>query len=109
MAQTPPATGAPFLDLDPRGDSREPSISNLAFVVGGVRSPAVSYVERPVASPLVACTWEQIEPAARELQVVPDACVDLIWSGEGLSVAGPDTKARVLTIAPGTRFVAGAG
>ena len=65
----------------------------------------MSYVERPVASPLVACTWGQIEPVARELRIVPDACVDLIWSGEGLSIAGPDTKARVLALAPGTRFV----
>jgi AraC-like DNA-binding protein len=65
----------------------------------------VSYIERPVASPLVACTWEQIEPAARELRIVPDACVDLIWAGEELSIAGPDTRARILALAPGTRFV----
>ena len=65
----------------------------------------MSYIERLVASPLVACTWEQIEPAARELRIVPDACVDLIWSGEELSIAGPDTRARVVALAPGTRFV----
>jgi AraC-like DNA-binding protein len=60
----------------------------------------VSYVERLVASPLVACTWERTTTAGRELRIVPDACVDLIWSGEGLSIAGPDTKARVVTLAP---------
>jgi AraC-like DNA-binding protein len=65
----------------------------------------VSYIERLVASPLVACTWERTTTAARELRIVPDACVDLIWSGEGLSIAGPDTKARVVTLAPGAWFV----
>lgn len=65
----------------------------------------MSYTERPVVSPLVACTWEQVEPAARELRIVPDACVDLIWAGEELSIAGPDTRARMLALAQGTRFV----
>jgi AraC-like DNA-binding protein len=36
---------------------------------------------------------------------VPDACVDLIWSGDRLSIAGPDTKARVVTPVPGARSV----
>jgi AraC-like DNA-binding protein len=61
----------------------------------------VSYLERLVASPLVACTWERTTTAGRELRIVPDACVDLIWSGEGLRIAGPDTKARVVPLAPG--------
>ena len=64
----------------------------------------MSYIERPLASPLVACTWEQSEIAARELRIVPDACVDLIWSGDGLSIAGPDTTARVMTLAQGAWF-----
>jgi len=65
----------------------------------------VTYIERPVNSPLVACTWERIETAARELRIVPDACVDLMWSDDGLSIAGPDTKAWLLTLAPGAWFV----
>jgi AraC-like DNA-binding protein len=36
---------------------------------------------------------------------VPDACVDLIWSGERLSIAGPDTAARVVTLRAGLRLV----
>ena len=32
-------------------------------------------------------------------------CLCRLWSGEGLSIAGPDTKARVVTLAPGTRCV----
>ena len=37
---------------------------------------------------------------------MPDACVDLIWSGERLTVAGPDTCARLVALAPNTRIVA---
>ena len=64
----------------------------------------MSYVERLVASPLVCCTWEQHTDAPYEQLVVPDACVDLIWSGERLTVAGPDTRARRVELAPGTRL-----
>lgn len=65
----------------------------------------VSYVEHLAPSRLVACTWEQDTAIGHEQRVVPDACVDLIWSGEELSIAGPDTKARVVALAPGTRLV----
>jgi AraC-like DNA-binding protein len=64
----------------------------------------VSYVERLVASPLVACTWEQVTAGGCAQRVVPDACVDLIWSGKRLSIAGPDTEARVVSLAPGSRL-----
>ncbi|HXE45078.1 MAG TPA: helix-turn-helix domain-containing protein [Conexibacter sp.] len=65
----------------------------------------MSYVEQLVDSPLVACTWEQVVEAGREQRIVPDACVDLVWSGERLVVAGPDTRARVVSLAPGSRVV----
>jgi AraC-like DNA-binding protein len=65
----------------------------------------VSYVERVVTSPLVACTWEQLATTGQEQRVVPDACVDLIWEGDRLSIAGPDTQPRVVTLAPGSRLV----
>jgi AraC-like DNA-binding protein len=65
----------------------------------------VTYVERPVASPLVACTWEQRTLEEYQQRVVPDGCVDLIWSGERLTIAGPDTAARVVALAPGARLV----
>jgi AraC-like DNA-binding protein len=65
----------------------------------------MSYVERLVASPLVACTWEQAASARYEQHVVPDACLDLIWAGSRLTVAGPDTRPRVVTLEPGSRFV----
>jgi AraC-like DNA-binding protein len=66
----------------------------------------MSYVEHLVCSPLISCTWEQrIDAGGHEQRIVPDACVDLIWSGRRLSVAGPDTQARVATLAAGARIV----
>jgi len=50
------------------------------------------YAERPSALPSTV-VWR----AARSTtpRVVPDGCTDLIWTGEGLLVAGPDTRAHV--------------
>lgn len=65
----------------------------------------MTYVERLVSSPLVSCTWVQRTDTRHEQRVVPDACVDLIWSGRRLTVAGPDTRARLVALDPGTRMV----
>jgi AraC-like DNA-binding protein len=65
----------------------------------------VSYLERLVASPLVACTWEQATTTQHEQQILPDACVDLIWAGGRLTIAGPDTRPRIVTLESGSRVV----
>jgi AraC-like DNA-binding protein len=65
----------------------------------------VSYVERLTGSPLVACTWEQATTTQHEQQIVPDACVDLIWADGRLTVAGPDTRPRVVMLESGSRLV----
>jgi AraC-like DNA-binding protein len=55
------------------------------------------YSEHPPApdlAELVACTWERAEAPLPEgdVRVLPDACVDLVWSSSGgLVIAGPDT------------------
>jgi AraC-like DNA-binding protein len=38
----------------------------------------------------VQCTW--LHRGAGQVQIVPDACVDLLWDGRALRVAGPDTR-----------------
>ena len=53
----------------------------------------------------MGCTWEQATATRHEQQIVPDACVDLIWAGRRLTVAGPDTRARVVTLESGSRVV----
>jgi AraC-like DNA-binding protein len=60
----------------------------------------MTYREHAHPSPLLACTWERVA-TGREQRIVPDACVDLIWTGEELIVAGPDTGPRLVTLAAG--------
>ena len=53
------------------------------------------YVEMPVRAALadrVVCTWVDATRADRH-PVLPDACIDLVWDGTELTVAGPDTHA----------------
>jgi AraC-like DNA-binding protein len=59
----------------------------------------------------VACLWASTGgPSGR---VLPDGCVDIVWNGEDLVVAGPSTEAFVPRVAPtatalGLRFRVGA-
>ena len=39
------------------------------------------------------------------LQIVPDGCIDIVWTGVRLLVAGPDTKPIVERFAPGTTII----
>jgi AraC-like DNA-binding protein len=45
-----------------------------------------------------AVVWWHAPPAGEDIRVLPDACMDLMWNGQELIVAGPDTVAHV---APG--------
>jgi len=64
---------------------------------------------------VVACFWVRVPGHAGEVRIVPDACSDVVWAqGEGVSVAGPDTTAKLVDVAPGDllvgmRFLPGAG
>lgn len=56
---------------------------------------------------VVACGWaarfgEDGRPHAE--RVLPDGCVDLIWSGQRLLIAGPDTESKVLGTSVGGQF-----
>lgn len=53
----------------------------------------------------MACTWEQTTATPHEQHVVPDACVDVIWTDGRLTVAGPDTGPRIVTLAADARLV----
>ena len=62
----------------------------------------------------VRCLWVNdlsLGPA-RTIQVVPDGCVDIVWTRDSLRVAGPDTRAWQEQLAPrslvvGIRFQPG--
>ncbi len=46
----------------------------------------------PALADMVVCTW--VDPARpRPQPVLPDACIDLVWDGTTLAIAGPDTHA----------------
>jgi AraC-like DNA-binding protein len=76
------------------------------------------YRELPPPAPLrgvVQCLWVRVTGAAEEVRVVPDACTDVVWTrGEGTTVVGPDTSAKLVGREPGDvligmRFLPGAG
>ncbi|MYS83554.1 helix-turn-helix domain-containing protein [Embleya scabrispora] len=63
------------------------------------------YVERRShLAPLIV--WTRTVQIAGSARVLPDGCMDLIWSGDELIVAGPDTVAHPVENTPGTRYAA---
>jgi AraC-like DNA-binding protein len=65
----------------------------------------VTYREQPVPArwrALAECVWTSAAPVAPEVvDVLPDGCMDLVWSGADLFVAGPDTAPNPYTRAAG--------
>jgi AraC-like DNA-binding protein len=59
----------------------------------------------PSLADIVACTWQRVVAAAGRQLVVPDGCVDLVWRGDALTVAGPDTGAWMSPLHPGATVV----
>jgi AraC-like DNA-binding protein len=63
------------------------------------------YRERP-SGHLGATVWtRRAESATHPHRIVPDGCLDLIWTDGGLLVAGPDTGPHFGNDAPGATFV----
>jgi len=64
---------------------------------------------------VVACLWIRVHGTGDDVRIVPDACSDVVWQqGEGTTVVGPDTSAKLVVGAPGDvligmRFQPGAG
>jgi AraC-like DNA-binding protein len=66
----------------------------------------VSYRERPTLVP-GAVLWERATgPAQARSRILPDGCLDLLWDGSRLLVAGPDSTARWHQGAPHACYVA---
>jgi len=69
------------------------------------------YVEAPVARALgafVACTWTAQFAAggrAHVDRILPDGCIDVLWTDGELVVAGPDTRSVLVETSPGLRIV----
>lgn len=50
-----------------------------------------------------AVVWTRIIGTADNAPVLPDGCMDLLWMGERLVVAGPDTRGHTTAIPAGAR------
>ncbi|MGH2984804.1 MAG: DUF6597 domain-containing transcriptional factor [Solirubrobacterales bacterium] len=57
--------------------------------------------------PFIACAWERRVPAVEDpgARVLPDGCVDLVWRGGELLVAGPDSESWLSKLRPGETVV----
>ncbi|WP_074946708.1 helix-turn-helix domain-containing protein [Jiangella alba] len=62
------------------------------------------YRERP-STIAHAVVWSSTVTTDEEHRVLPDGCLDLLWSGGRLVVAGPDTVAHLASWRAGTPFV----
>jgi AraC-like DNA-binding protein len=69
----------------------------------------VSYREHgpPAAlAPWLACVWQRRGEAGPPVRVLPDGCIDIVWTeGAGTQLVGANTSAFLVPVAPGTRVV----
>lgn len=65
-----------------------------------------AYRERPTAVPGVVLWQRRVESADTTTRILPDGCLDLLWDGERLVVAGPDSRAREHCSPVGASYVA---
>lgn len=52
------------------------------------------YRERATSVPAAVLWQHAIGPAPGPMRILPDGCLDLVWDGQRLFVAGPDSTAR---------------
>jgi len=58
----------------------------------------------PALAPWVQCTWQRSGDGGAPVRVVPDGCIDIVWTeGAGTQVVGPNTRAFVVALAARTR------
>lgn len=65
----------------------------------------MSYRERPSVVPGVTLWWRDSLSSSVATRILPDGCMDLIWDGSRLFVAGPDTRARWHASCSGAAYV----
>jgi AraC-like DNA-binding protein len=62
-------------------------------------SPAYTEFPPPLAlEPLVSCLWENEPDKTTTQRIIPDGCLDLIWFGGQLVIAGADTGPRFVEL-----------
>lgn len=73
---------------------------------GGGHHRPVTYREAATAVPGAVLWRSAAGPDPAPGLILPDGCLDLIWDGRRLLIAGPDTTARSHRSAPGNRSTA---
>ncbi|WP_348639692.1 DUF6597 domain-containing transcriptional factor, partial [Micromonospora sp. MH33] len=64
------------------------------------------YREGAVAEIPGAVRWASVSRGEAAVRVLPDGCLDLLWSSRaGLLIAGPDRTAHLSVSVPGERWV----
>ena len=66
----------------------------------------MSYRERPTTVPGAVLWQRTVGPAPELARILPDGCLDLVWDGRRLFVAGPDATARQHQSRAGASYVA---
>jgi AraC-like DNA-binding protein len=65
----------------------------------------MSYREHPPATalaPWLACAWERRSDGGAPVRVLPDGCIDIVWTeGGGAQVVGPNTTAFLVGLRAG--------
>ena len=57
-------------------------------------------------APWVACAWDRSGDGGAPVRVIPDGCVDIVWTeGIGAQVVGPNTTAFLVALEPGVSVV----
>lgn len=58
----------------------------------------------PGLAPWVQCAWQRSGDGAAPVRVVPDGCIDIVWTeGAGTQIVGPNTRAFLVALASETR------
>ncbi|MBO0693082.1 MAG: AraC family transcriptional regulator [Acidimicrobiaceae bacterium] len=65
----------------------------------------MAYRERASTVPGITVWQRDARPSTFTGRILPDGCMDLIWDGSRLVVAGPDTRARWHTMEPNVGYV----
>jgi len=77
---------------------------------GAVAPPSeLTYREHPppaALAPWLACTWSRRDGGGEPVRVIPDGCIDIVWTeGAGAHVAGPNTTAFLVGLDAGVSVV----
>jgi AraC-like DNA-binding protein len=62
----------------------------------------MQYREQPPSralAPWVVCTWERSDGGGEPVRVLPDGCIDIVWTqDQGATVVGPNTTAFLVAL-----------